>query len=166
MDPELEAMATISSALENLEQAEVGRVLRWALDRFEIQSEVTTPHLEANDVGITPESEGKSSSGFEHLADLMDAAQARTGVEKALIAGYWFQIVLGQPDFTGYQVNSELKNLGHGLANVTAALDKHIRRKPALVLQLAKGKSKMSHKKYKLTLAGVRRVEELIGGTD
>lgn len=168
MDRELQAMERISTALSELESPEVRRVLQWALDRFDVTN-IPAPILEQ-----VPESESEGMSTpdvsspdrFEHLADLMDATQARTGVEKALVAGYWYQVILGQPDFTGYQINSQLKNLGHGLTNVTAALDKHIRRKPALVLQLAKGKAKMSHKKYKLTHAGVRRVEEMMGANE
>jgi hypothetical protein len=55
--------------------------------------------------------------------------------------------------------------LGHGLINITAALDDLREAKPALVLQVGKsGKSRQARKTYKLTIAGIKSVEEMIGG--
>jgi hypothetical protein len=80
--------------------------------------------------------------------------------EKALVVGYWFQVVQGQPDFGGQEVNSTLKNIGHGIANITDAFTTASSRKPSLVMQTQKtGTSRQARKQYKLTVAGVRWVE-------
>jgi hypothetical protein len=102
---------------------------------------------------------------FASLSDLFEASSPRTESNMALVGGYWFQKLNGQPDFNARQVNDALKNLGHRLTNVTRALDFLRNSKPALVLQTHKsGKTKQARKLYRLTEAGIRAVEELIGG--
>lgn len=62
-------------------------------------------------------------------------------------------------------MNTALNNLGHKLANVTVSLSVLIEAKPQLVLQLRKsGKSKQARKTYKLSVAGIDRVKEMIDG--
>jgi hypothetical protein len=90
-----------------------------------------------------------------------------THAEKALVAGYWLQVCEGADRFTAHPVNKELTHLGHKLPNVTAALEDLKTTKPALVLQLSKsGTSQQARKTYKLSHAGVERVEEMIGVTN
>jgi hypothetical protein len=65
------------------------------------------------------------------------------------------------------ELNTNLKNLGHGLSNVTDALTSLINRKPSFVLQTAKsGKSRQARKKYKLTRAGLDEVRRMIQGQE
>jgi hypothetical protein len=62
-------------------------------------------------------------------------------------------------------VNKELKNLGEGILNITSALDALKAQKPALALQLKKaGKSRQARKTYKVTVAGLKFVENMIRG--
>jgi DNA-binding PadR family transcriptional regulator len=66
-------------------------------------------------------------------------------------------------ELEGFTLNKELKNLGHGVSNITSALDTLMSRKPALVIQTKKsGTSKQARKKYKLTLEGLRAVERMV----
>jgi len=59
--------------------------------------------------------------------------------------------------------NASLKDLGHGLSNVTVALDGLKDEKPALILQLKKsGTSKQARKTYKLTVEGAKRVRQML----
>ncbi len=82
-----------------------------------------------------------------------------------MVAAYWLQVCQGAESFVSYSVNKALKNLGHGVSNVTGAFDALRRSKPALVLQLRKaGKSRQARKTYKVTKAGVAAVEEMIDG--
>ena len=102
------------------------------------------------------------------FVDLFDAATPKTDPERALIGAYWFQVVGGASDFQSQQVNEALKDVGHGVGNITDALSKLQRRKPALVRQVAKsGRTRQARKRYKITSAGIgavhgmtRRVEE------
>jgi hypothetical protein len=89
----------------------------------------------------------------------------KTEAERALAGAYWFQVIQGQADFQGQQVNNELKNVGHGVSNITVALGKLQNQKPALVRQVAKsGRSRQARKKYKLTTAGISAAKAMISG--
>jgi hypothetical protein len=119
----------------------------------------------AEDEPITAEDEGDSAPKYNSLAELYDAIQPKTNSDKALVAGYWFQVCQGAESFDGQSVNKELKHLGHGLANITNAIDGLKNQKPALALQLKKsGTSQQARKVYKITVAGIKAVEVMIHG--
>lgn len=102
---------------------------------------------------------------YSTFAELYAAANPTTNGDKALIAGYWLQVCQGSENFTAQSANKELTHLGHKVANITAALDTLKSTKPALILQLRKsGSSQQARKTYKVSAAGVKRVEEMIGG--
>ncbi len=102
---------------------------------------------------------------YGSLAELHDAAQPKSNADRALVAGYWLQVCQGSDSFDGYSANKELKNLGHGVSNITNAIDSLKGQKPASVLQLKKsGKSQQARKVYKVTVAGIKVVEAMISG--
>lgn len=114
-----------------------------------------------------PEATGGSidlHEAFGTFAELFDGAHPNTNADKALVAGYWLQVHDGVDGFDSQSANSLLKNLGHGLPNVTAALTSLKEQKPALVLQLKKsGSSQQARKTYKVTVAGIKAVKDMIG---
>jgi hypothetical protein len=160
-DAELDAMAAVSTALEGLEATARERVLLWAAAKFEVGLG-STPRGAA---GLPPAlfDSGSGSQEFQEVSDLVDAAQPSNGPERALAVGYWLQELRGRESWTGADVNSALKNMGAGVANVTATLNSLKARKPALVMQTGKsGRSQQARKSYKLTTAGLREVREMI----
>jgi hypothetical protein len=99
------------------------------------------------------------------FAELFNAAQPKTQADKALVAGYWLQVCRGADSFDGFSATKELKHLGEGVENITAAITALKVQKPALAMQLKKsGKSQQARKTYKLTIAGIQSVEGLING--
>jgi len=154
---EAQAIAEVDAALESLEPVEAVRVLRWAGDKYG---------------GATPDAgkgngQGGSGGGFSEISDLVTEASPSSQYERVLVATYWFQEVQGQADVTGQQVNSELNNLGHKVANITEAFTNLMNRKPALVVQTGKsGTSRQARKRYKLTTAGKNKVKRMLAGTD
>lgn len=173
-DPEVSAIGKVNDALLPLEPAVRQRVLYWAAQRFEVilPKGETAP---AGDGGAGDEdeqeeqddeqSETETPGAFAEVASLYDAANPTTEGDKALIVGYWFQIVQGNADFTGFSVNKELSNLGHGVKNITVALGSLIDSTPRLVIQTHKsGKSKQARKKYKVTGEGIKRVKQMLAG--
>ena len=65
--------------------------------------------------------------------------------------------------FDDAQILPELKNLGHGVGNVTRAFSALITQRPQPVVQTRKsGSSKQARKRYKLTTVGINRVEEMV----
>lgn len=158
---ELEAMQLVHKALADISQEGRQRVVNYIVSLFKLDSVNADPDE-------TPRSTENPSAAptarrFESLADLYDAAAPATNAEKALVVGVWLQDNLGNDSFSSQTVNSELKHLGHGVANITAALEQLKDLKPAYIQQLRKsGASQQARKTYKVTLAGVRAVSTMI----
>lgn len=114
--------------------------------------------------GETEDRHGSEESAqYQDFVDLFDASNAKTEPDRALVGGYWFQVIGGAQSFKGREVNDALKDVGHGASNITDALTTLQKRKPALVRQVAKsGRTRQAQKTYKLTQAGIRVVEQMI----
>jgi hypothetical protein len=108
--------------------------------------------------------EGKDDNiPHDSLADLYHAAHPETGADKVLVGGYWCQVCEGKEEFSAQVVNDQLKEIGAKVANVTVAFNALKAANPSLVLQVRKsGKSQQARKLYKLTVAGIHAVEEMI----
>lgn len=158
-DAEIDAMTVVANALDNLDSDARTRVLRWAVSRFgQVQTRTAVAGYAPNELDAS----SQLSDGCETFAELFAAANPTTEREKALVAGYWTQVCEGQPMFVSQALNDALKNLGHGVGNITDALTQLRNDRPALVLQLKKsGTSKQSRKTYKLTIEGIKRVESM-----
>jgi hypothetical protein len=179
-DPEIQAMSAVASALADLEDDVRGRVLRWAADRYGTTPITPQPDpasngaaQDASTVGGIDEA-GSASDGeiaaeapeFEHFAELFAAAQPKTNDDKALVAAYWAQVVKGQDQRQSRTLNSELKNLGHPIANITDALSGNMRKKPQRIIQLRKsGSSRQANKTYKVTHEGLIYVQGMVSGS-
>lgn len=164
-DSKIKAMQCIVDALAPLAPAMQTQVLEWAVCRFGASHKsLLAGHFQDK---AEERVVAASDIGFNDFASLFDALNPKTGPEKALAAGYWFQICKSNETFESFQANSELKHLGHGLSNVTDALNSLIKRKPAFVLQVRKsGKSKQARKKYKLTREGIEHVRTALGSDE
>lgn len=171
-DKEFSAIQSIHKTLGSLSPEAQGRVISYiiALLNIDLQG-MGKSHVDGAKIPLSKSINEITADGADHtqqyatFAELYDAAQPQSNPEKALVAGYWLQICQHAEDFNGQSANSELKNLGQGVSNITSAINKLIGRKPSLVLQLRKGgKSRQARKLYKVTVAGVRLVEEMIRG--
>jgi hypothetical protein len=155
-DSELAAMVQIAAALEPLDEAARRRALHWAASRFQV-----------HDAGVSSPPNASSTESadqvtYDTFAELYEAASPSTEREKALVACYWVQVFQGQQSFGAQAINAELKDLGHQIGNITEALTALKSERPALVLQLKKGgTSRQARKTYKLSLEGIRRVENM-----
>ena len=168
---ELAVLQTVLTALTPLDNAARGRVLNYVSSLLKITTE-NIGHFRLEDSALSGRGSKASTDGGQHnierfatFADLFDAAGPRTNADKALVAGYWLQIYGVSESFDAQSANKELKHLGHGIENITSALEPLINQKPALVLQLKKsGKSRQARKVYKVSGSGIRAVESLING--
>jgi hypothetical protein len=80
--------------------------------------------------------------------------------------GYWLQYREGANELEAQRINSELKHLGHGIGNVTRALDWLKAQKPSLMIQKRKeGATKQARKKFVVTNEGKKFVEKLLART-
>jgi hypothetical protein len=163
IDEETKAIGEIASIVEALEEDQRGRVIRYILERFNIAGTLKDTKTPLG--GLRSESPADAPAEFEDFASLADACNPATDSLRALVAGYWLQIVQGAQSFDAQSANNELKNLGHPSANITMALGALIKQKPSFVLQLRKsGSTKQARKLYKLTEAGIRAVRNMISG--
>jgi len=169
-DPEINAMATISSALDALDEAARERVIRWARDRYVPAKLRPTSELATTaDRGTgtdrlvdLPREQVKAT--YTDLADLYATANPSTDSEKVLVVGWWFQAVRGEGELDSQTINAELKNLGYPIGNVTRAVTGLARSLPRLIVQTKKtGSTKQARKRFKLTVEGLKRVEQMIG---
>lgn len=153
---ELAAMKSVAEALSKLDASARARVLHWAAGSLGVKTDEGASANRRQDTSTT-------SSDFGSFADLYSATSPNTDADRALVAGYWFQFAQGEEDFASQTLNSALKNLGHGVSNITKALETLKAQSPALVMQLRKsGTTQQARKKYKLTAAGKKAVEQLI----
>jgi len=169
-DPEISVMSKIGAALTELKETPeaVVRVLRWAVEKYRPKAGPSPTRLQS---GLLPDivedtEETSAPRQFPDFPALFAAAAPTTDPERALVAGYWFQVVNGHDDLHGQLLNDELKNMGHRIGNVTEALSNLIARRPALVIQTRKsGTSRQARKKYRLTTEGIRAVEQMLTQT-
>lgn len=162
-DKEITAMGAIAKALDAFGEDEgetVKRILHWACARYGVDVIAGLEHTRGDHSG----SQGGEQQ-FEDVADMYGAVKPKTEAEKALVVGYWLTVEENKTEFTGQDVNKNLKNLGHGVANITDALSTLMSRKPSFVMQTAKsGSSRQARKKYKLTRAGLDEVRRMTQG--
>ena len=164
-EEEIKAMGVVSSALGGLANDGRARVLLWAMSHYGItvagqkaQRFMGGP-LSA-EVGADQE-----SCAYQTFADLFNAASPKTEKNKAMVAAYWVQVCENAGSFQSQSLNDLLKDLGHGIGNITEALNQLKNDRPALILQLKKsGSSRQARKTFKLTQEGSKRVEAMAQG--
>ena len=171
-DPELEAIGSITAALTQLEDDQArARVLRYANERFGVLSREghrsLRPAQEQEHAAGAPRRQlpvAPADRTFDDFADLFDTADPTSDLDKAMTGAYWIQCCIGEASWGAYRVNNLLKDMGHGVVNITTALTSAQKHKPARVRQTAKsGRSRQARKTYKLTTAGVKYVREKVG---
>ena len=172
-DDEFSAMHALYKALQPLDEEARSRVLGYVVARLGISvpSGVKPTTGDQDSVSGNGEGEGKDDhreqfkTKYTTIAELFDATQPRSHAEKALVSGYWLQNCQGAESFDGQSANKELKHLGHGVQNITNAINALKSQKPALALQLKKsGTTQQARKVYKITAAGIKAVEDMIHG--
>jgi hypothetical protein len=168
-DKELKAMTDIARALGSFPEDEtdvVERILRWAASRYGIKTIGAHGKPIGSGGGHVQGANDGAGQDFADIADLYHATSPKTAAERALVAGFWKTTAQNRPEFTSQDINTDLKNLGHGVGNITDALTSLMTRKPSLVMQTAKsGKSRQARKRYKLTTAGLEAVKRMTAPT-
>lgn len=156
VDPELKAMGLIGQLLDELSDDAKQRVLQWAANRYLPLAKIGASFSQGSKPNAASEDQP-----FEDLPALFEATNPTTDVDKALVVAYWFQQIQQNQDFASQIINSELKHLGHAVSNITSAFTSLMNNKYALQVRKS-GKSQQARKKYKLTLAGIKKVQEMI----
>jgi hypothetical protein len=165
---DLKALETILKTLEPLSADERERVLRWASEKLGIQQAVlgragsgAVKKTAAIDVAFE-----KHPGGFQNVGEFLAAASPASDADRVLCVAVYLQDFSESPDATtlsGKQINDELKNLGHGVKNITDSINTLKSRKPQHMIQTRKaGRAKQAWKEYRVTRAGVEHAYRLI----
>ena len=162
IDPELRAMITVYEALKDLDDPAQVRVIEWVSGKLELEH--AKRFYPENDWGPEGASHGERSLlDFVSVADAFAAANPKNTADKALVVAAYLQASKGGVDVSGREINKELTQIGHGVHNITRAVEPLIRKKPQFLIQTRKeGKTKQAQKKYRVTNEGFTFVKRLI----
>ena len=106
--------------------------------------------------------DGATADPLGDLAALYEACQPRTDSEKTLVVSFWLQEVDGAAGIDAQSVNTQLKQLGHGVGNITRAFDKLTQGRPQLMIQTKKaGTTKQARKTLRVTTEGRKMIEQM-----
>jgi hypothetical protein len=160
-DSEVAVLTKVLEAMSELDEAGSRRVVSWLIDKYGLPRDAGAAGRHFSAKAATAPSAAVAADDF--AAFYADAAPT-TDKDRALVAGYWTQVVKGESDLDSFALNRELTNLGHRVGNITKALSHLMNDNPQLVIQTRKsGGSKQARKKYRLSRAGIKAVEDLIG---
>lgn len=165
MDPEIKAMDDVYTTLKDLSDDAKKRVIEWVIGKFSLSVQ---KQKIGGQVKVLSQESGEESmdiTALGSLAEIFGKASPNTGAEKVLIAATYIQEAKGNSELTGGEINRELKHLGHGVGNITNAINILMSRKPQLMIQIRKeGKTKQAQKKYKVTAEGMVSAKKMISG--
>ena len=159
-DPEIKSMTEVANALDKLDEDARVRVLQWAVSKYAVSLKVDKSDnriINENSESVTERNQ------FEHFHELYDATNPDSGLERVLVAAYWFQEIEGIENLEAYRINTLLKNIGYPSSNITRDMNTLMSRNPRLIMQIRKeGTLKQSRKRYRLTRPGIQAVEKMI----
>lgn len=163
IEPELRAMITVYEALQGLDNDAKVRVIDWVLSKFELRTSKGFLPVDEQDAGGPVAAGKKGLMDFASAADLFAVANPKNTADKAIVVAAYLQISKGGADISGREINKELTQMGHGVQNITRAVEPLIRKKPQLLIQTRKeGKTKQAQKKYRVTNEGFALVKSLV----
>ena len=163
MEPELRAMITVYEALQGLDNDAKVRVIGWVLSKFQLKTSEGFLPVDGQDSGGPPGAQKKGLVDFGSVADIFAVANPKNTADKAIVVAAYLQISKGGADISGREINKELTQMGHGVQNITRAVEPLIRKKPQLLIQTRKeGKTKQAQKKYRVTNEGFAFVKSLV----
>ena len=154
---ELEAMKVIVDTLRPLTPESIKKVLRFVNDTYPSKGTVQATFEKLASVDAQ-----ENQSTLTEFHELFDAARPETGAERALVAGYWLQVIQANEEWDSFMVNKELKNLGWPASNITRDLDNLVKRIPRWVHHRKEGTSQQGRKTYTLTTEGKRAVQRML----
>jgi hypothetical protein len=162
IDPELRAMITVYEALKDLDDEAKARVIEWVSGKLELgYAKIIRPGGDLGFQGM--ECEERNLLDFASVAETFAVANPKNTADKALVVAAYLQASKGGGDVTGREINKELTQIGHGVRNITRALEPLIKKKPQLLIQTRKeGLTRQAQKKYRVTNEGFNFVKRLI----
>ncbi len=168
-DPEIKALNDCYAALKGIEPDAIERTLVWLTKKFAIKptsSVVAAPHkpeahaentVAAGDSGSV--GNGSDILTFPTPGEFLAGLNLTNDNERALAVAAYLQKKEPDCELSGFVVNKELRHAGHGLENITRAIQVWVDSRPQLMIQLRKsGTTRQAKKNYKVTGEGFKWV--------
>ena len=163
-EPELKAMNVVYDALSKLDEDAKKRVIDWVIGKFSLGR--PKQRTDRGPTGFQPGLDGEEImlGSFSSVADLFAKVSPKSEADKVLVVAAFLQETRAVAELTGREIHKELVHLGHGVGNITAAINTLMNKKPKLMIQTRKeGKTKQAQKKYKVTTEGFVAAKSMIG---
>lgn len=159
-------MGRIYETLEPLEADSRLRVLKWAIAKFDVRVTIGARIAGDGAAGSSGIPTGATDiASYESLPEFFAALDLPTEHERVLAVGAYLMGKDKHEELTSQQINSELKNLGFGVSNITRAIGTLLKQKPQPMIQTRKeGKSRQAIKKFRVTQHGFSRVQRWLSG--
>lgn len=160
----MKSLEAVLKALDGLEAPMQERILRWAGESLGLaMSSKTTPK---SGTPVTEATDGKTAlEGFETAADALAAAHTQTQADRVLVVAAFLTKKNGKTELTSQEINTELKNQGHGIGSINKVIDTLKDQTPQLMIQTKKsGKTQQARKNYKVTGQGFEKVQKMLNG--
>ena len=171
-DPEIDALSQVYDSLIGLNHAQIRRIIAWCSSRFGLLEEkptveATEPEMEApvepaeaseKPVEIEPEQiEPTGFMKFNTVKDLFFASDVRNVTSKILLVAAFLHEKDNSKEFSSYEINTRLKQVGDGVQNITNSINKLLDKEPPLLMQTEKmGDTKQAKRKFRITEEGLR----------
>ncbi|ABC81617.1 hypothetical protein Adeh_1845 [Anaeromyxobacter dehalogenans 2CP-C] len=141
------------------------RILRWAAESLGLAN----PSKATSKSATAAEAEGDAKTaleGFETAADALAASHAETQADQVLVVAAFLTKKNGKTELTAQEINTELKNQGHGIGSINKVIDTLKDQKPQLMIQTKKsGKTQQARKNYKVTGKGFEKVQKMLSAS-
>ncbi len=186
-DPELAVMARAYDIIKDLGMEERRRVIQWLTNKLGLEAGKTTMPVVSlpinygyplpggseafsnqNGHGSGHEEDGTSKAVSSDLTaysvqGLFDRIKMKTDVARVLLVASYLQEKDPATELGSRPINKELKKIGHGIKNITQAINSLLKKEPELLVMTRKTtSSQQGKKKYHVTDLGMQKAKEAL----
>lgn len=183
-DAEIIAMNQVFESFSRLDNGQRKRIVDWVIARFALtEDDKFMPPVNKGAVGDVQAADGPStvvkfdaqSAGpvgfpgrkevkdYDTVLDLFSDAHVKKVSEKILLMTAYLQERLNFTEISSYDINSRLKRIKQGVANVTSSINGILKKDPPLMeVTEKKGGTKQGRRKFRLTQRGLDFVKDML----
>ena len=181
-DPELAVMARSYDIIKDLGLEERKRVIQWLTSKLGIEVNANSQQILPFSIGypvgqangaqattststtenILSETASTDLSAYS-VQGLFDRIKMKTDVARVLLVASYLQDKDPATELGSRPINKELKKIGHGIKNITQAINSLLKKDPELLVMTRKTtSSQQGKKKYQVTDLGMQKTREAL----
>jgi hypothetical protein len=130
-----------------------------------VETAASAPDEEGQEDKKVDLQKGLGLKRYRSIETLFLSSNVKTVASKILLAAAYLQEKLSFEEISGFDINSRLKKMGYGVANISTAMNPLLRKKPPLIIQIKKaGDSKQARRKFRVTEEGLIAARSYLRG--